>query len=286
MKACDSLGPTHEPPAIGINYTGHILRLMADIVARVPRLGFIDVNRVLVFARPGRTGADGPYASCHCLTLPESDPGYFFWRDRQTGRITRRSEWFVTKSPTVELAGRSISYLISFALPRFCDQSLARSRKQSLYPAGTPAWVAKLDTILHELYHIDPCSAGLRVFERADGVPSQAIHGPRYFEDVAEMVQGYLDSRPTSALLEFLQHDFDGLSARHGGVVGLTFRHFPSYPRRYREVLQPQPVGPELGDARLERLARVAIATAFTDADLRLRQFSATGTRVAHRVAA
>jgi hypothetical protein len=270
----------------GLNYTGQIVRLMADIVARVPTLAFIDLKRVVVFARPGRSGADGPYASCHCLTLPESDPGYFFWRDQQTGRITRRSEWFVTKSPTVELAGQPISYLISFALPRFCDQSLARSRKQSLYPPGTPAWVAKLDTIVHELYHIDPFGAGLRAFERADGLPSQAIHGPRYFEEVAEMVQHYLASAPEPALLEFLHHDFGGLSARHGGVVGLTFRSFPSYPRRYREVLEPQPAGPELGDARLEPLPRLAIATRFTEADLQLRQFFATGTRVAHRVAA
>ena len=46
------------------------------------------------------------------------------------GELTRRSEWFVTKSPSVEIAGRSIHYLISFALPRFTDQSLERSRKR------------------------------------------------------------------------------------------------------------------------------------------------------------
>ena len=54
-------------------------------------------------------------------------------------------------------------------LPRFCDQSLDRSRKADLYPADTPGWLAKLDTVIHELYHIDPDAAGIRKLIRADG---------------------------------------------------------------------------------------------------------------------
>jgi hypothetical protein len=269
----------------GLNYTGQINRLMRDIVARVPALQFIDLSSVLVFARPGRTGADGPYASCHCLTIPESEPGYFFWRDSQTGEVTRRSEWFVTKSPTVALGGQRVSYLISFAIPRFCDQSLARSRKRELYPSGTPNWVAKLDTIVHELYHIDPSGLGLRVFERADGQPSQSIHSPSFFEDVAAMVQQYLASNPDPGLLEFLHDDFTGLVARHGGVVGVTFRSFPSYPRRYREVLRPQPAAPDLGDVQLSPMEVDTVATSFSEGDLQLRQFLASGTRLVPTVA-
>lgn len=274
-----------SPSLAGINYTGQISRLMHDLVARVPELGFIDLSRVLVFARPGRSGADGPYASCHALTLPDSEPGYFFWRDAETGQVTRRSEWFVTKSPKVEVEGQSMAYLVSFAIPRFCDQSLARSRKQALYPAGTAHWVAKLDTIVHELYHIDPSGSGLRLFERADGQPSQSIHSPTFFEDVAGLVQGYLASSPDPALLEFLHDDFSGLVARHGGVAGITFRHFPSYPRRYREVLSPQPAAPDLGDVRLSPIEVDAVATRFSDADLQLRQFLASGTRLVPSVA-
>jgi len=48
-----------------INYTERLTALMADIVARVPALSFIDMRDVLVFARAGRSGASGPYASCH-----------------------------------------------------------------------------------------------------------------------------------------------------------------------------------------------------------------------------
>jgi hypothetical protein len=73
--------------------------LMHDIVSRVPALSFIDARDVLVFARGGRSTADGAYARCHCLRLPPSEPGYYFWRDSATSEIIRRSEWFVTKSP-------------------------------------------------------------------------------------------------------------------------------------------------------------------------------------------
>ncbi len=161
-----------------INYTERIALLMQDIVRRTPSLSFIDLSEVLVFARFGRSEAEGAFATCHCLTLPESEPGYFFWRDRDTGELTRRSEWFVTKSPIVRLGETSVKYLISFVLPRFCDQTLERSRKADLYP-GAPGWIAKLDTVVHELYHIDPDETGIRRFVRADGSDSMRSHGPR-----------------------------------------------------------------------------------------------------------
>src|SRR5581483_688782 len=118
-----------SPQAHLINYTERLTLLMQDIVRRVPTLSFIDVADVLVFARSGRSNAEGAFATCHCLTLPPSEPGYYFWRDRKSGHITRRSEWFVTKSPFVTLGTRPIKYMISFALPRYCDQSLDRTRK-------------------------------------------------------------------------------------------------------------------------------------------------------------
>ena len=51
-----------------INYTEHLTLLMRDVVARVPTLSFIDIDDVLVFGRFGRSEAEGPFATCHCLT--------------------------------------------------------------------------------------------------------------------------------------------------------------------------------------------------------------------------
>jgi len=224
-----------------INYTDCLTLLMNDVVRRVPTLAFIDVRDVLVFARHGRSSAEGAFATCHCLSLPPSEPGYYFWRDRDTGKITRRSDWFVTKSPAVWVGRRQVKYLISFSLPRFCDQSLDRSRKERFYPGVDQPWLAKLDTVIHELYHIDPEQNGIRRIVRGDGTYSANCHGHRFFSEVAEMVKAYLATRPDPGLLEFLRHDFAALDAIHGGVSATTFRTFPSYPQRYIETLAQQP---------------------------------------------
>jgi len=255
-----------------INYTERIGRLMADIAARVPTLSFLDMTRVLVFARAGRTDAEGPYATCHCVSLPASEPGYYYWRDRTTGALTRRSEWFITKSPVVTLRNTRIDYMVSFALPRFCDQPLANSRKQAHY-AGYPGWITKLDTIVHELYHIDPERPGIRRMERADGTCSANCHGQRFFENVVAMVTEYLSTNPHPEAYDFLQYDFAELTTSCGGVVGTAFRSFPSYPQRYTEVLDPQPEMAGHTDCRVEPLKPLRSATAFSDDDLTVREF-------------
>jgi hypothetical protein len=258
-----------------INYTERISLLMDDVVLRTPRLSFIDLREVLVFGRFGRSDAEGAFATCHCLTLPESEPGYYFWRDRTTGELTRRSEWFITKSPEVSIGARRIKYLISFVLPRFCDQTLERSRKADLYP-GAPGWMAKLDTVVHELYHIDPDETGIRRVARADGTHSPRSHGPLFYEEVAEMVQAYLATDPDPALYEFLQDDFTGLTEKFGGVVATTFRNFPSFPQRYMKALDAAPIDPAI---KVEPLKPPTQPVQYTEDDLHIRQFTDTTAR-------
>jgi hypothetical protein len=255
-----------------INYTERIRRLMHDLVRRTPALAFIDLDDVLVFGRFGRPGADGAFATCHCLTLPESDPGYFFWQDRVTGELTRRSEWFVTKTPEVRVADRRIKYLISFVLPRFCEQTLARSWKAELY-GGVAPWVGKLDTIVHELYHIDPTATGIRQFPHPDGRRAPRAHGPRFYEDVAAMTRAYLDSSPDRELYEFLQWDFAELQARYGGVTATTFRNFPSFPQRYMSPCDGPPVE-ATGGVKIEPVKRFSQPVLYTERDLKIRQFT------------
>ena len=262
-----------------INYTERIALLMEDVVRRTPSLAFIEPSEVVVFGRFGRSEAEGAFATCHCLTLPTSEPGYFFWRDRETGELTRQSEWFITKSPIVRLGPTQIKYLISFALPRFCNQSLQHSRKAGLYP-GAPSWVGKLDTIVHELYHIDPEQSGLRRVKCADGSDSERSHGPHFYQDVARMVKSYLSSRPDPSLIGFLEHDFNALNDRFGGVVATTFRNFPSFPQRYMERFEmpaPDPL------VRIERLKPATQPELYTEDDLHIRQFTDSSTRLLTR---
>lgn len=257
-----------------INYTESLTVLMQDIVARVPTLAFIDTADVLVFAPFGRLNTEGAFATCHALGMPPSDPGYYFWHDRETGLITRRLEWFVTKSPVVSIGMRQMKYLLSFALPRFCDQSLDRSPKWRFYQGAEP-WMAKLDTVVHELYHIDPDHMGIRRIERKDGTCSANCHSARFFEQVSEMVRTYLASRPDPAVYEFLRHDFDALERRHGGVVGTSFRTFPSFPQRYIERIATQlPTESDSAGVRIEPLREPRQPTFYAQDDLHVRQFS------------
>src|SRR5207247_4140134 len=69
----------------------------------------------------------------------------------------------------------------------------------------TPAWMAKLDTVVHELYHIDPAHNGIRRIDRPDGSCSRSCHGPQFFSEVARMVEQYLDSQPDAGAVEFLK---------------------------------------------------------------------------------
>ncbi len=207
---------------------------MHDIVRRVPTLSFIDMADVLVFARAGRSNAEGAFATCHCLTLPPSEPGYYFWRDRSTHRITRRSEWFVTKSPTVYVGTRQVKYMISF----------------------------------------DPAFAGIRRIEKEDGTYSANCHGQQFFEQVAGMVHVYLKSRPSPDVYDFLCQDFSGLDSRHGGVVATSFRSFPSFPQRYIERLSEQlPCEADKESVAVEPLRPPQHPTRYTDEHLHVRHF-------------
>ncbi len=259
-----------------IDYTARLTLLARDIVARVEPLSFIDPRSFLIFARFGRSRAEGPYATCHSLCLPQADPGYYFWRDQATGEITRRSEWFVPKTPVVAVDSRRLDYLVSFALPRFCDQSLRHSRKRRFHPTAEP-WVAKLDTVIHELYHFDPARMGIRLTAGDNDRQSGGCHGASFFVNVAEMVRAYLASKPDPQLFDFLRYDFAGLHARYGGVLGTTFRNFPSYPQVYLDRLADQLAIP--AGTTIVPLRPPTQPALYTEADLELRAFHASGAR-------
>jgi len=256
-----------------IDYTARLTALMEDIVGRVPVLGFIDMRAVLVFARHGRRGAGGALATCHTLEPPGEGPDRYTWVDRRTGRIVRQSEWFVARAPDVRIAGRRVRHLISFALPRFCEQTLGDAGKRDRYPGGAP-WLAKLDTVIHELHHIDPGPGGIRRAARADGTASHRAHGAAFYREVAGMVRAYLATRPDPALLDFLACDYRELVRRHGEVVGRTFRNFPSFPQPY---LQPVDGPAPAPGVEVVRLRPHRQPPRYAESDLRWRRFMARG---------
>jgi len=57
--------------------------------------------------------------------------------------------------------------MLSFTLPRFPDQSLDKSRKERWYPGLNNTWIAKLDTVVHELTHNTFYAPGQAVFNES-----------------------------------------------------------------------------------------------------------------------
>lgn len=268
------------PQAVMLHYTDALTRLMSDIVTRVPDLSHVPMDRVLVFARQGRADANGPNATCHCLGLPPTEPGYHFWTDHSTGRMTRRTPWFVSRWPEVSVDGRLMAYMFSIGLPRFAEQPPARKRHRYY---DLPAWVCRLDTVVHELFHVAPGGVGLREMTLADGRPDGRTHPPAFFDAVELLVREYLATEPDPAVLAVVRDDLHTLVARHGELHATTFRRYPSYPQRYSEVLAVQPDGP---DVPLVPLAEPHLATRYTEADIVTRNMTALVTEHARRHAA
>ena len=130
--------------------------------------------------------------------------------------------------------------MLSFSLPRFCDQSLDRSRKERFYPGAEP-WIAKLDTVVHELYHIDPELAGIRRIEREDGTYSANCHGHAFFEQVAEHGAHLPRERTVAGRATISCATISTtLETRTAASSATSFRTFPSFPQRYIERLAEQ----------------------------------------------
>jgi len=110
------------------NYTDHLDQLIRNWCSQYPELSHIDMDRVILSVARCRSGSGhGVYANITSLKFPFG-PG-------KPNRADRVCRW-----PKVTKNGCEALYLIRFYLPRFHNLSFE----------------AKVTTILHELYHIQP----------------------------------------------------------------------------------------------------------------------------------
>jgi predicted metallopeptidase len=176
----------------GFDFTLHMRRLCAHMVVGLPELAHVDLSRVAISFCQARTrDPRGLFAS---LT-----PLRFAGGRTQTVRRGRR--WGVQR--LLDPGGREMLYLLNFYLPRFLDLEFRE----------------KLNTVLHELWHVGPRFDGdLRRFSGRCYAHSGSRK--RFDRHVDRMVDRYLALDPPEALLAFLRCDFPTLVGRYGRVFG------------------------------------------------------------------
>jgi hypothetical protein len=181
----------------GFDFTGHMRRLCADMVSRLPELQHIRMGEVAIcFCQTRSRAAHGMLAS---LTPMRFEGGSLFTdRGGQTWTFQRLYE------PTT---GREMLYILSFYLPRFLQQPLDE----------------KLNTIFHELWHIGPRFDG--DLRRFDGRCYMHSSSQRHYDQQMErLADKWLATGPPEALYDFLRADFLELCRRFGPVHGLKIR--------------------------------------------------------------
>ena len=182
-----------------INYTERLTLLMQDVVSRVPTLSFIDISDVLVFARAGRSAAEGAFATCHCLTpaaerarlllLARSRHG----SDHPPLRVVRDQvadghRWHAVHQ--VSDLVRAAAVLRSVARSFAQRAVLSARRRRRGWPSLTPSFTSSITST--------PDQKGIRRIDRGDGTYSANCHGHHFFSQVADMVQTYLAQRSGS----------------------------------------------------------------------------------------
>ena len=241
-------------------------------------LSFIDLREVLVFARFGRSDAEGAFATCHCLTLPASEPGYYFWRDREHRRADAPLRVVRHQVPDVRVGGTrdQVPDLVRAAALLRPDARRARARRD-LYPRR-----ARLDREARHgrpraLSHRSRRDRHPRAFATPTARDSPRSHGPQFYEDVAEMVQAYLASDPDPALLRVPAARFrraDRALRRRGGddvpelpVVSAALHGSRSTCRRRTRCVKVEPLKP------------LTQPVLYTEDDLHIRQFTDSARR-------
>ena len=176
----------------GFDFTRHMRNLCGDMVARLGQLQHIDLDRVAVSFRQTRKAVShGVYAS---LTPMRFDGG-------RMHAIRRGRKWGMQR--LMDESGREILYVLSFYLPRFLDLPLRE----------------KLNTVVHELWHISPRFNGdLRRF--GGRCYAHGSSAARYDAQVERLVERWLSLSPPESVHHFLRHNFADLDRRHGGIYG------------------------------------------------------------------
>ena len=177
---------------VGFDFTSHVRRLCADMVTRLESLQHIDLDQIAI--RFCQTRAPGPYGVQASLTPLRFAGGAA--QTRKRGRL-------YTVGPVFGELGQPALYLLSFYLPRYLNRPFRD----------------KLNTVLHELWHIGPAFDG--DLRRHEGrCYAHTSSQKEYNRVIDRLTDQWLALDPPEDLYAFLRFDFHELTGQHGAVFG------------------------------------------------------------------
>jgi len=198
----DETATSAEP----FDFSRAMTALCADVLARTPDLGHVDLSRTLVTITTARNGRR------HGLQARVTPLRFL------GGALTTVHRGRAYQVQRVFVERREILYLVTFVLPRFLNRDFDD----------------KLVTVFHELYHISPEFDGdLR--RHAGRYCAHTGSQKKYDAHMAKLANAYLRDGANAACYAFLRYSFAQLCRRHGAVTGL---HLP------RPKLVPVPLTP------------------------------------------
>jgi hypothetical protein len=175
----------------GFDFTRAMRTLCHDVTQRLDDFRHVRIDEVAItFAQARRRVPHGLQAK---LTPMRFEDGSL---------LTRRGGRAWTLERLYD-GDREMLYILTFYLPRFLDHSFRE----------------KLITIFHELYHIGPKFNG--DIRRMNGRYHVHTHSQcEYDRAMGTLVSEYLRLSPPAECVDFLRHDFRGLCAWYGAVLG------------------------------------------------------------------
>jgi hypothetical protein len=183
---------TRAQSVAGFDFTFHMRRLCDDMVARLDVLSHIDMNRVAIrFCQTRKPVQYGMQASLTPLRFA----GGATHSQRRSGRYTIQ--------PLRDEGGREMLYLLSFYLPRLLDRPFED----------------KLNTVIHELWHIGPEFDG--DVRRHTGRCYAHSHSKEvYDEGIERLRKAWQNFNPPDDVYAFLRLNYRELTRQHGPVFG------------------------------------------------------------------
>ena len=178
--------------AFSFNYTDAIHKVCEDICFRVPEFSHVDIERVAVsYSQSRNSSSFGVYASLTPLRFENGEKT----------RLSRGKTWGIQR--LLRADGTDYLYVLFVCVPRFMDLKLTD----------------KLETIVHELYHIGPNFDGdLRRFKGR--CYAHGSSRKKYDATVRVFLKKWLDQNPSPEIWDFLQMNYNELCEKFGSVAG------------------------------------------------------------------